>query len=486
MSIKPSFISSSTNTPASPKEESFNSIDIKTKSAEMYGNHQLKVQTPSSGSPQQIDILSKKILEKTPEKTNIPSLIYTPTHEKATGIAKQIEFDPRLMNLSSKQKQNIVDDCIRSYQESVEIFESTLGVMAAEHPDAKEFAQEMLNRIGAIAKAYQEIKVEEDKTSSPVMKELKIRLGTAAQFATYGDGTGAGSIGFNPISIEKCMKDGNLREQMLLIYATLWTTLPPIFADPTIIGKINEKLEKENRGFQLDKEALNAKMEMAKEGESPATTFFAQAKPLVDFRAAGGRIFDENRVREAAPKIKDLKDLSISEARATLNTYISEEEFTAMKKGENKGHALGEHRVQWIRGKDLFRVDEKSDFFQNAVAMGGLPFVTGPSGTTDGYLNGIKYLNMHGSEEKATLALTGWMVRSGDHTFHEIKEATTWHGMAYNPGPDSFKNVYPDDPDFQKKLESSMQAKGKELPGHYLQNENQLQVAKKLGYIDQT
>ncbi len=484
MSIEPAFKSSSPNTSGSHKEGSFKTDNSKTKTGE-YGNHQLKVQTPSSGSPHQTDTLSKKILEKTPVKTDLPNLIYTPTHEKATGIAKQIEFDPRLMNLSSEQKQNIVDDCIRSYQESVEIFESTLGEMAAEHPDSKEFAQEMLKRIGTIAKAYQEIKVEGDKTSPPDMKELKIRLGTAAQFTTYGDGTGAGSIGFNPISIEKCMKEGNLREQMLLIYATLWTTLPPIFADSAMVDKINEKLEKENSGFKLDKQALNAKMEMAKEGESPVTTFFAQAKPLVDFRAAGGRIFDDKRTREAAPKIKDLKDLSIREARATLYTFISEEEFTAMKKGDNKGHALGEHRVQWVRGKDLFRVDEKSDFFKNAVAMGGLPIVTGPSGTTDGYLNGIKYLNMQGSEEKAALALTGWMVQSGDHTFHEIKEATTWHGMAYNPGPDSFRNVYPDDPDFQRKLESSMQAKGKELPGHYLQNENQLQVAKKLGYIDQ-
>jgi|GEM_PF-3232825 len=478
MKVEPSFI------PPSPNKGSNPLIDSKSKLGGMCGNHQIKVQKPTRESTQQINSLSKKILEKTAEKINLPILIVTPTHEKATEIAKQIELDPRLMNLSSKKKQNIVDECIQSYQESVEVFESTLGELAAIHPDAKDFAQEMLKRVGTIAKAYQEIKFEVDKTLSPVMKELKIRLGTTAEFATYGDGTGAGSIGFNPIAIEKCMKDGNLREQMLLIYATLWTTLPPIFADSALVDKINAKLDEGNSGFKLNKEALNAKREMAKEGESPVTTFFAQAKPLVDFRAAGGRIFDDSRPREDAPKIKDLQDLSIREARATLNTYISEEEFKAMKKGDNEGHSLGENRVQWIRGKDLFRIDEKSDFFKKAVAMGGLPIVTGPSGTTDGYLNGIKYLNMQGSEEKATLALTGWMVRSGDHTFHEIKEATTWHGMAYNIGPDLFKNVYPDDPEFQRKLESTMQAKGKELPGHYLENENQLQVAKKLGYID--
>lgn len=444
--------------------------------------HRVKVQESELGPNKQVNKVSIETLNKPRPQVETPIMkSYVPTHPKATEIAKQIKFDPELEELSVEQKQEIVDECIESYQESVKVFETTIAELAAKHSDSKKFAEELVERVGKIAKAYQEILIEDNKSLSPVIKELKIRL--VSNFIFASEGTGTGSIGFNPIAIEKAMKNGSFREQMTLACSCFWQALPKIFEKPEMIDKINAKLDAEDVAFQINTEALDEKRKTAKKGENPTVSFFAQSKPLALFRQSGGRIRNE-RSKELGSKFKDLKDLTIREARATLGTYISEKEFKAMKEGREEGVDLGEHRVQWVRGKDLYRVNEKTDFFKKAVALGGLPIVTGPSGTTHEYMLAIKYLNMNGFEKSGILALTGWMVRAGDHSYHEIKEAATWHGVDYTPGPDSFENVYPDDPGFQKELNNSMQKQGKTLPGDCLKSEHQLQIAKKLRFID--
>lgn len=415
---------------------------------------------------------------------------FSPTHQKYTEIAKFITLDPKFDHLSETKKQQIVDRCLDSYQKSVEVFEKTIGEISAQHPDAKKFTQEMLRRIYRVIQCYQEIlneQVPERSTREKLMKELTIKLKTDVEFSTYGDGTGAGSVGINPIAIEKVIKEGNLREQMLLIYASLWTALPKIFAHPQLIENINAKLEKLQPSFQINTKALDAMRAVAKEGEDPVVTFLSQAEPLKKFREEQGRIWDPNRTREKAPQVREVKDLSIREVRATLKDYVSEDEFDAMRKGEKEGENLGNRHVQWIRGRDLFRVSEKSDFYAKAIQYGGLPIVTGPSGTTDGYLLGAKYLDMDQFQEQAILALTGWMVRAGDHTFHEIKEAGTWHGMNYAPGPEAFENVYTGDPNFREIIGNAMEREGFKLPGYYLTSEYQQKVAdelKKEGKMD--
>ncbi len=461
--------------PASREKRDYRLSDI---SQKIVGK---KVESPKSGRISQINLLSFKNLKKTlSTRARLVLRGYAPQHPKASEIASQMKLAPNLQELSNSQKQKIVDECIKSYRESLEVFESAITELSSKHPDAKEFAQAMAKRIGLIAKAYQEI-LGEMENSTPVMKELKIRLATSVEFAS--EGTGTGNIGFNPIAIENALKEGTLREHMSLIYASLWTALPKIFDDPELVDKINIILEKEDAGFQINTGALRAIRESSEEKASPVAKFFAQAKPLAEFRKSGGRIVVSGKKNEPAPKVKDIQDLTLREARAALEDYISEEEFDAMKKNKAKGLNLGKRRVQWVRGKDLYRVDENTGFYRKAIALGGLPIVTGPSGTTDSFLQGMKYLGMTEFKEKGILALTSWMVSSGDHSYHEIKEAGSWHGVDYTPGPDSFESAYPNDPDFQKQLEAAMQKRGKELPGRYLSSSYQLKAAQELGFI---
>ncbi|MFQ5730184.1 MAG: hypothetical protein ACE5GN_07475, partial [Waddliaceae bacterium] len=405
-----------------------------------------------------------------------------PAPPRASELEKYFKLDDRLKGLTAAQRQKVLDKCIASYGKSVSVFETVIGEVAAEQPDAKKCTQEMLRRISRIAKAYQEIQFEGRDDLSPVLKELKIRLGSDVEFATYGDGTSPGSIGFNPLAIEKAMREGTLREQMLLIYSSLWTALPKIFDSPEMVAKVNKKLKGD---FQINTNLLK---ELKKKAESkgeadPVKIFFSQSEPLQQFRDAGGRVWDPDRPKEPPPKIKNIKDMTIREARATLGEYISKREFEAMKTGEAEGKALGEHRVQWVRGKDLFRVAEGSDFYQRAVALGGLPIITGPSGTTDGFLKGIAFLSMQGFEKKTIVALTGWMVPAGDHSLHEIRVAGTWFGLDYPEGPKAFEDIYPEDSNFQDKIGDKMAERGFKLPGYYLGRDFQCKVAKELGFF---
>lgn len=477
----------------------------------------------SSIGESKISEIFKKSLENSQPKVENAAIKCTDhPPQKASELMKYFILNAKLNDLTPTQKQQVINKCVESYKASVQVFETTIGELAAKHPDAKEFSQEMCRRINRIVKAYQEIilenkkvnplakeltaeelvvkypddkkfvremchridrimKISEIKELNPVMTELTIRLGTDVEFATYGDGFCTGSVGFNPIAIEDAMRKGTLREQMLLLNSSIWTALPKIFDDPEMVNKINTKLKGD---FQINAELINAKKKSGQgRGEkNPVVIFFAQAEPLAKFRKEGGRYRNPDRPKKTSTKVKDIKNLTIREARATLQSYISEEEIREIKEGNLAGKELGEQRVQWVRGKDLFRLNPNTDFYKKAVKLGSLPIVTGPSGTVDGYLKGIKYLNMQGFEQKAILALMGVLIPEGHHSLHEIREAGTWHNLKYPEGPEAFNNVYFGDTTFQNKMKESMEEQGLQLPGHYLSGEYQIKKSKDFGF----
>ena len=152
-----------------------------------------------------------EILQRPPSQAIRPGMkSAAPAPLQASELMKHFKLDSRLEGLTTAQKQKVLDRCLASYKESVSAFETTIGEVAAKHPEAKKFAQEMLRRISLIAKAYQEIQLEGRDELPPVLRELTIRLGSDVEFATYGDGTSVGSIGFNPLAIEKAIEEGTL------------------------------------------------------------------------------------------------------------------------------------------------------------------------------------------------------------------------------------------------------------------------------------
>jgi len=370
----------------------------------------------------------------------------------------RLEKRKALAGLTGKQKEQLANYCLSIYSSSAYAFEEAASEAAAAHPHAKEFSQELIRRLHKVVKAYHEVKKGEGRG------ELDLRLAIAREFSIEeSSGPVAGSVGFNPIAIEKVIEEGSLSEQMTLIYTVIWTTLPKIFEDPDMVRKINEKLEGD---FQLNDERIGRERE---EGNC----FFPKAKPLEEFRSAGGRV-EIGGSGKHTQKLGELKGVTLRQARTAAEDYLSEKKF--------KEGAYRERVVEWIRGKDMFMVDFESDFYIRALQLGGLPVVTGPSGTADSYLNACDYLNMQEYGPKALLALTGWMVRGGDHSLHEIRTAGSWHGIDYPQGPEGFESLFEEAPGFREAAERNLNKKGFKLPSHYLSEEFLARAAQNLAF----
>lgn len=397
---------------------------------------------------------------QTSEEKRSPLKNVTPSIPKEKEASTFIQLDAQLRGLSSTQRSQIQGECLEGYAKSVLACEKIVSELAAQHSDSQHFSKEMCRRLFAVAKAYSVVMEEREPSHSNFLKELKSRTRPHSNFVN--DHLHPGSVGYNPIAIENVVENGNLREQMTLVYSGIWTLLPIIFENPEIVTEVNKKLEAD--GFQLNVDLINE--------DRSKLNYFPAALPVTHFRKTGGRIPNTNPP-ESKPKVREISDLSLREARTTLQDFIPKEKF----------EDAGERRVQWVRGKDLFKVNKDSDFYQHAVAVGQLPIVTGPSGTADGLLYGCKYLGMAGEVEQGLLAMTAWMVRVGDHSLHEIRTAGSFHGIPYEEGPRAFENIYSADPHFTENLRSALQRENLELPGYYLSPEYQTVIAKRHRFI---
>lgn len=438
---------------------------------------------------------------------------------KGKEIVAKMPLDKSLQHCSPEMKKEVIEKCIEEYEQSVLTVEGVIGDLAYENAKSKDLANNMLNCLNEILKASEELSFESgvnqeeiekkiqksydeakekivigDETASEpekfnreagfnreLHKELKVRLAPARAFGSRGEERGTGIVGYNPIAIENVIKEGSLREKMTLIYSVLWSAFPPIIGNQELVDKINSKLQEKNVNFQIDTEALNQARQLAPPGStSPWDIFFPYAKQVVEFRNEKGPEVGRIDISKNEPKAPGLKykedtNLSVREARALEREPVTKEQFN--KRAET---SLGEHRIDWIRGKDYFQVNENSDFYKKALDYAGIPVVSGPSGTADGFLQALNYLGMGDKKNECLLACIGWMVSAGDHSFHEIKEAGTWHNLPYQPGPEAFNDVAPQDEEFQSKLQEKMKEKGMHLPEYYISEEHQREVLRQI------
>lgn len=408
-----------------------------------------------------------KIKNKEPSCPSIPLIGSSPP--VVENILQFFTPSSATAALSPEDKRKIEQICLSDYSKSLLACEVALSRLAAKHPDSKKFSQEMCRRLYSIAKIYYEIKEEDNVNKTPLLRELNKKLLPMQVFMTFSDATGTGSVGCNPISINNVIKEGTLREQMMLIYSALWTILPKVLIDREMVEKVNSKLIDFKINVDiLDKEQLEGKQ------------MLAQSAPLAAFRKAGSR----KNVSDVSvkPKLEEIENLTIREARSTTEDFISNEEFDNIKNKKSTIDGRVSRRVQWVKGKDIFKIDENCDFVRRAIALGGLPIVTGPSGTTDGFLQGCDYLNMQDYKEKAILALIGWMVPE-DHSVHEIRTAGEWHDISYPKGPEMYEKIYSQDRDFQIEFIKELDDKKLKPPNYYFSEEHQDKIARELNLL---
>ncbi|MDP1880587.1 MAG: hypothetical protein Q8K60_06580 [Parachlamydiaceae bacterium] len=398
------------------------------------------------------------IIEEPVRKINF----YSELPQEKNNIQDYVQLDRKLDHLTDQQKEKILDDCIGAYKESIQCFEQAIINVCNHHPDAKSFADELCNRLYTFMKAYHEILIETNQELTPFQKEIMTRLHALSEFAT--DGTGTGSVGFNPLAVEKVLENGTFREKMMLIYTGIYF-LQRIDFNEEMVKKVNQILPND---FQLNTEVIAKDREQGK-------GFIVKNQNVLDFRNNDGRLLkDSSEPQEDRLHIKDVENLTVREMRAMLQDYVSPKDFNELKYANQS--KFSNKKVSWIRGKDLFKLNPESDFVKKAIALGSIPLLTGPSGTADEYLQACDYFNMQNFKDKALVALVGWMGSGGDHSVHEIRVAASWHGIEYPEGPKAFENFY--SKDLMQQIENEMLKSNYHLPSFYLSFEFQNEMAK--------
>lgn len=405
-----------------------------------------------------------------------------PKKQEAEALWKVFVQDPTIKKLPLKEQQRIFKTCLAEYQKSVAAYEKASGEVAFANPKAKQFAQDLSNRLGAIVLAYNEICEEESpsSTSNPLFtKEFMAAMRLSQLFGN--DSTGSGSVGMSPLTIAKALKNGNLRERMTLSYRTVFSFFAAQILDkPGMIDKINVKLKEQGAGFQIDKDQFEQDQAKGNGIISLNGQRTIKQAPVVDnFRnVEKKRVSLEQPTRREATGavLSDIPGLSYREARVGTRydafDETLEDEFNTRK-------------LEWIPGKAWVTVDPTSTFAKETEELGSLPMLTGPSGTTDGFIHAARYLGLGDQAEEAMLACVGWMVPVGDHTLHEVRSGAEFHGVPYSGLPSDFATFASSDPTVVKQINAKLQLQGLENPSYYFSPEHMHQVGHDLGLVAQ-
>lgn len=99
--------------------------------------------------------------------------------------------------------------------------------------------------------------------------------------------------------------------------------------------------------------------------------------------------------------------------------------------------------LAWEEGGTRYKPNLENDWMNEAVNSLKMPVVSGPSGTTDRMFQSLGFLGNPADRYDFRLALLGWMLSSGDHSFHEIMAVAKTYGCVYVPGPKSYRNIAP-------------------------------------------
>ncbi len=359
-----------------------------------------------------------------------------------------------------------------------------MAFILLKNPEAQQFASQLCQRIGKLIEAYRKIEEEHrptQNTRQPGLNSILCELKDKLAFARFFGNTamGGGSIGYNPLTIQKVVKEGSLREQMTLAYCTVFSfLLDEVLKDEETIRKVNEKLKEMKVGFQLN-------VELIEKERKEIGSLICPIERVTKFRN-----IEKARLARPQPhigeepkglKLSEIPGLTLSEARAGLEEYISQEEFEAMQRGEIKGKKLGERRIKWMSGSDYWKVGEESTFAKEvkSLGLGSSAMLAGPSGTSDGFLHVAKYMGLENSLKQGVMALIGWMVPTRDHSMHEVLIAASDYILSYKGKPEDFDHLF--DETIMEQVRSSLHAQGYQMPSYYLLENHQRKVADQLG-----
>jgi hypothetical protein len=423
-------------------------------------------------------------------------------------IAPKVDLPSELLQtLSPEELKNLRNSCLQDYKIAMETLEQSVASVAATHPDALEFADQLNQRLMTFLEKYAEILLEDEGKISPTtpknfkqdkitlkVNELLIEIFSTKREERYNPMTGktetfdgtivegiyneAGSVGLNPITIRNAIKNGNLREKMYFPYKSTWNFTQEILKNPELVARIDNKLKESQAGWEVNTPMLEDIVHHRKlqpysysdYAESTRTDRLRTAIPEAERK----QLIKEKNQPIAATRITDLSERERRHAIGELDpskTKVSEEMKAQYEERSSQ-------QIQWAPGSHWWRPatnverEQPHDYLTSSAEVGA-PAIAGISGTTDQILTMAMYFGMTTKQEleKGRLACLGWMLETQDHTINEIMTSSLGFGLSYTPSPTSYSEIYSEDNLFTHQIQQEQIARNTNLPDYYLSAE---------------
>lgn len=405
-------------------------------------------------------------------------------------------------DLSPEALIQIQQEAMENYRASKAALNESIADVAVNDPFALSFAAEMSKRVLTLIEIsaqlelvqVDEINLDENQLKKIGVSEEAIHarapgfLGELKQknvktkiISETGSGiekgnvNEAGFVGFSPLAIQNAT-DGNLRERLYIPFKTTHGFTGKLLAKPENVKSINERLRHQGESWQLN-EAIIDELRMNtgdKRGGLYAYGAYALSR-------------DGSRIEQTKEFLENYTNTNptVSEQQKTARSPLSERELLGQTGALSTD---SDKRIQWLPGEAFSRIrEDKAHKTLKAADETGDLMLTGISGTTDSLLTMGHMLGMFNGDSiakekamrNAMLACMGWMVDAKDHTAHEIQTGAKSFGLAYTAGPDSYKQIRPDDAEFIEKLKIAQERRGFKMPEDYLSAEHVRELARK-------
>lgn len=412
--------------------------------------------------------------------------------------------------------------CLQDFKKAQRGLEHSIAEVALEHPDSIAFVEKYNQRVFELMRAYAEVLLEDEGllpvSDAPPERqaaikeahiELKVNAIMAGMFSQTrpvrqkketdssgeyelvgvkarrksgeelevtgvvqeGIANEAGNVGMNPLAIRKVLKEGNLRERFYIHYKTLSGFGNELFKDRDKVERVNSKL----KGWQVDVQQLK---EMTNEQGPYDYGVYAsktKASRLREFRSLHQR--EQVAAEQNLPIAEDRRPIPLSYREKMMSTRELSPETTRLGSDLQKIYEdRAKEKTKWQSGKAWFTTptskENPNEYIVNREKL-ELEAIAGMSGVTDQCMTTAVLIGLNTRQdlEQLRLALLGWLIEAQDHSYHEIMMSSKTFGLDYHPSPDSYRDIYPGDADFAKKIERAQGLQGLPMPAECLQVE---------------
>jgi hypothetical protein len=243
----------------------------------------------------------------------------------------------------------------------------------------------------------------------------------------------AGQVGNEFATVMAATTTGNLRERMTAIYNASLNTFKA-----EVLNLIDMECWEVMEARGLDSKKLKRRKRQLKFNPLASDLYRTPANPLdrkhlstMEFRGKV-RLENPDDQKQTQRTVGDLDD---------LGAPLSDREKTFMY--GDPAAVNDDDQLKWKEGGTWFSPNLDNKWVKKMQDKLHMPVMAAVSGTTMRLFQAWEFLSKPCVKENFRLALLGWMLTSGDHSFMEIMMSAKEYGMPYEPGLESYKEVAP-------------------------------------------